>query len=134
MSKRYIKIFDGYRKAYGTAELKNAKVDPDKGGKLVLPTGDYGWTHKELTEEVYQKHLNGILSIGVQACNENSEAKFGVIDIDPKNYVDFDRKYIIEKIQEYKLPLIPILSKSGGCIYLFCIVFQTISYISVFFK
>ena len=51
MIKRYIKIFDGYRKAYGTAELKNAKVDPDKGGKLVLPTGDYGWTHKELTEE-----------------------------------------------------------------------------------
>jgi hypothetical protein len=120
MIKRYIKIFDGHRKAYGTAKLKYAKVDPDKGGKLVIPDGDYGWTHKELTEEVYQKHLDGVLSIGVQPCNEDSQAKFGVIDIDPKDYVDFDRRYIIEKIQEYKLPLIPVLSKSGGLhLYLF---------------
>tara|TARA_B110000196_G_scaffold137757_1_gene119423 strand:+ start:554 stop:2197 length:1644 start_codon:yes stop_codon:yes gene_type:complete len=120
MIKRYIKIFDGYRRAYGTAELKNAKVDPEKGGKLVIPKGDYGWTHQELTEEIYEKHLEGTLSIGVQPCNENSEAKFGVIDIDPKDYVDFDRQYIIEKIQEYKLPLVPVLSKSGGLhLYLF---------------
>ena len=120
MIKRYIKIFDGYRMAYGTAELKNAKVDPEKGGKLVIPKGDYGWTHQELTEEIYEKHLEGTLSIGVQPCNENSEAKFGVIDIDPKDYVGFDRQYIIEKIQEYKLPLVPVLSKSGGLhLYLF---------------
>ena len=56
--------------AYGTAELKNAKVDPEKGGKLVIPKGDYGWTHQELTEEIYEKHLAGTLSIGVQPCNE----------------------------------------------------------------
>jgi hypothetical protein len=120
MIKRYIKIFDGYRMAYGTAELKNAKVDPEKGGKLVIPKGDYGWTYQELTDDVYKRHLEGTLSIGVQPCNENSEAKFGVIDIDPKDYVDFDRQYIIEKIQEYKLPLVPVLSKSGGLhLYLF---------------
>jgi hypothetical protein len=120
MIKRYIKIFDGYRMAYGTAELKNAKVDPEKGGKLVIPKGDYGWTYQELTDDVYKRHLEGTLSIGVQPCNENSEAKFGVIDIDPKDYVGFDRQYIIEKIQEYKLPLVPVLSKSGGLhLYLF---------------
>ena len=27
--------------------------------------------------------------------------------------INFDKKFIIDKIQEYKLPLIPILSKSG---------------------
>ena len=27
---------------------------------------------------------------------------------------NFDKKFIIDKIQEYKLPLIPILSKSKG--------------------
>ena len=106
--------------AYGTANLTNAKVDPDKGGKLVIPKGDYGWTHQELTDEIYERHLQGTLSIGVQPCNTNSEAKFGVIDIDPKNYVDFDRQFIIKKIQEYNLPLVPILSKSGGLhLYLF---------------
>ena len=119
MSKKYIKFFDGFRKAYGTAELKNAERDPDSG-KLKLPNGAYGWTHQELTDEIYEKHLNGTLSIGVQACTENSQARFGVIDIDPKSYDSFDKKFIIDKIQEYKLPLIPVLSKSGGMhLYLF---------------
>ena len=119
MSEKYIKFFDGFRKAYGTAELKNAERDPDSG-KLKLPNGAYGWTHQELTDEIYEKHLNGTLSIGVQACTENSQARFGVIDIDPKSYDNFDKKLIIDKIQEYKLPLIPVLSKSGGMhLYLF---------------
>ena len=119
MSEKYIKFFDGFRKAYGTAELKNAERDPDSG-KLKLPNGAYGWTHQELTDEIYEKHLNGTLSIGVQACTENSQARFGVIDIDPKSYDSFDKKFIIDKIQEYKLPLIPVLSKSGGMhLYLF---------------
>ena len=53
-------------------------------------------------------------------CNEESEARFGVIDVDPKNYDDFDKKFFIDIIQNYKLPLIPILSKSGGLhLYLF---------------
>ena len=119
MSEKYIKFFDGFRKAYGTAELKNAERDPDSG-KLKLPNGAYGWTHQELTDDIYKKHLNGTLSIGVQACTENSQARFGVIDIDPKSYDSFDKKFIIDKIQEYKLPLIPVLSKSGGMhLYLF---------------
>jgi len=119
MSEKYIKFFDGFRKAYGTAELKNAERDPDSG-KLKLPNGAYGWTHQELTDDIYEKHLNGTLSIGVQACTENSEARFGVIDIDPKSYENFNKKFIIDKIQEYKLPLIPVLSKSGGMhLYLF---------------
>ena len=53
-------------------------------------------------------------SIGIQPCNEDGETKFGLIDIDPGNYEHFDKKFIIDKIQEYKLPLIPILSKSKG--------------------
>ena len=119
MQEKYIKYFDGYRMAYGTANLKNAQRDPDSG-KLKLPKGDYGWVHQELTDQIYEKHLSGELSVGVQACNENSEARFGVIDVDPKNYADFDIKFIIDRIQEYKLPLIPVLSKSGGIhLYLF---------------
>ena len=50
----------------------------------------------------------------MQPCNEEGETKFGIIDIDPSNYENFDKKFVIDKIQEYKLPLIPILSKSGS--------------------
>ena len=118
MEKKYIKIFDGYRAAYGLADFEHeeATVDPETG--KIKPV--YRWNYEPLTEEIYQSHLNGKISIGIQPCNQNSEAKFGVIDVDPKNYANYDKKFIIDKIQEYKLPLIPVLSKSGGLhLYLF---------------
>ena len=113
MNEKYIQIFNGYRGAYGVANIKNAYRDPESG-KLRLKPGDYRWNYEELTDQVYLDHLNGVKSIGMQPCNEEGETKFGIIDIDPSNYENFDKKFVIDKIQEYKLPLIPILSKSKG--------------------
>ena len=64
--------------------------------------------------EIYQQHLDGKLSIGIQPCTEDSEVKFGVIDIDPKDYANFNKKDYIDIIQQYELPLLPVESKSGG--------------------
>ena len=113
MEKKYIQIFDGYKGAYGVADIKKAYRHPETG-KLKLKPGDYRWNYEELTDQVYIDHLNGVKSIGMQPCNEEGETKYGIIDIDPDNYNNFDRKFIIDKIQEYNLPLIPILSKSGS--------------------
>ena len=112
MDKRYIKFFDGYRNAYGLADFdhQEAKVDPESGKKKPV----YRWNYEPLTEAIYEAHLNGKLSIGIQPCNENSEARLGVIDIDPKDYDDFNKKFFIDIIQDFDLPLIPIESKSGG--------------------
>ena len=112
MDKRYIKFFDGYREAYGLADFEHAeaKVDPESGKKKPV----YRWNYEPLTEAIYEAHLNGKLSIGIQPCNENSEARLGVIDIDPKDYDDFNKKFFIDIIQDFDLPLIPIESKSGG--------------------
>ena len=134
MNEKYIQIFNGYRGAYGVANIKNAYRDPDSG-KLKLKPGDYRWNYEELTDQVYIDHLNGIKSIGMQPCNEEGETKFGLIDIDPSNYEHFDKKFIIDKIQEYKLPLIPILSKKwiDSFIYLYEEVCRC-SYIKIFFK
>ena len=112
MDKRYIKFFDGYRAAYGLADFEHqeAKIDPESGKKKPV----YRWNYEHLTEEVYQAHLNGKLSIGIQPCNEDSEARLGVIDVDPTDYDDFNKKFFIDVIQNYDLPLIPIESKSGG--------------------
>ena len=43
-------------------------------------------------------------------------ARFGAIDIDDKqhSYKDFPFKKYLDIIQKYKLPLVPIKSKSGG--------------------
>ena len=118
MEKKYIQIFNGYRGAYGVANIKNAYRDPDSG-KLKLKPGDYRWNYEELTDQVYIDHLNGDKSVGIQPTNENAEVKFALIDIDPNNYVNYDKKFFIDKIQEFKLPLIPIESKSGDFIYLY---------------
>ena len=118
MDKRYIKFFDGYRDAYGLADFKHeeAIVDPESG--KIKPV--YRWNYEPLTEKIYQSHLEGKISIGIQPCNENKEARMGVIDVDPKDYVKFEKKIFIDRIQEFDLPLIPVESKSGGLhLYLF---------------
>ena len=112
----YIKIFNGYRHAYGIADWTNAIVDPESGKQKP----NYRWTYEEFTDTIYQEHLEGKVSVGIQPTNESGDSRFGVIDIDPKKYENFDKKFYLETIQQYKLPLIPIESKSGGLhLYLF---------------
>ena len=110
MEKKYIQIFDGYKGAYGVADWTNVKIDPVSGKKKP----DYRWASEEFTDQIFIDHLNGSKSVGIQPTNESSEVKFALIDVDPNNYVNYDKKFFIDKIQEFKLPLIPIESKSGG--------------------
>ena len=123
MEKRYIEYFNGYRLAYGVADFEHpdAYIDQENGKKKPV----YRWNYEELTADIYQSHLEGKLSIGIQPCNENSEVKFGVIDIDPKDYDSFDKKFFLEKIQEYSLPLIPVTSKSGGLHLFICLLYTS---------
>jgi len=117
MEKKYIQIFDGYKGAYGVADWTNVKIDPVSGKKKP----DYRWNYEPFTDQIFIDHLNGTKSVGIQPTNENSEVKFALIDVDPNNYVNYDKKFFIDKIQEFKLPLIPIESKSGGlhlCIFM----------------
>ena len=109
---RYIEFFNGYRHAYGIADFEHpdAYIDSETGKKKPV----YRWNFEELTDEVYESHIAGKLSIGIQPCTENSEVKFGVIDIDPKDYDNFNKKDYIDIIQQYELPLLPVQSKSGG--------------------
>jgi len=51
----YVKIFNGYRHAYGIADWTNATVDPESGKKKP----DYRWTYEEFTDQIYQDHLTG---------------------------------------------------------------------------
>ncbi len=109
---RYIEFFSGYRNAYGVADFNHpdSYIDSVTGKKKPV----YRWNFEELTNEIYQQHLEGKLSIGIQPCTESALVKFGVIDIDPKDYEDFNKKNYIDTIQQYRLPLLPVESKSGG--------------------
>ena len=63
------------------------------------------------TDIDYEEHLKGIKSIGIQPCTDEGKARFGAIDVDK---YPIDRKFYLEIIQEKNLPIIPVLSKSGG--------------------
>ena len=115
----FIKYFTGLTRNYGFCNINNGYTDPDTG-KLKFKSGDYGWSGKPITEADYKQHLDGTKSIGIQPCNDNNLARFGAIDIDPKNYKELDTKFFLDTIQEKELPLIPVRSKSGGLhLYLF---------------
>jgi len=116
MDQKFIKLFDGYKAAYGVADWTSVKIDPVTGKKK---PGCYLWNFEPFTDQIFIDHLNGDKSVGIQPTNENSEVKFALIDVDPdkipgSSYKDYDKKFFIDKIQEFKLPLIPIESKSGG--------------------
>jgi hypothetical protein len=115
----FIKYFTGLKRNYGFCNISNGYTDPDTG-KLKFKSGDYGWSGKPITDADYKQHLEGTKSIGIQPCNDDNLARFGAIDIDPKNYKELDTKFFLDTIQEKELPLIPVRSKSGGLhLYLF---------------
>ena len=109
--KKFIEYYSGLKRSYGSADMDKAKIH--ESGKLKIP---YSWKFEELTEEDYIKHLNGEKAIGVQPCDDEGKACFGAIDIDDKqhSYKNFPYKKYLDLIAEYKLPVIPIKSKSGG--------------------
>ena len=116
MVKDFIKLFTGYVGDFGIADMSSAKLDSERN-KL---KPDYEWSGRPVTDEDYKNHIAGKISIGIQPCTTDSTASFGCIDIDPKNYKDFKVEHYLALFEKYKLPLIPMLSKSGG---LHCYIF-----------
>ena len=110
MDQKFIEIFTGFSDNYGQADMQRLEIDPVS--KKQKP--EYRWAQRRITDQDYLDHLKGTKSIGIQPCNEKNKARFGAIDIDPTEYQGLNRKFYLDKIKEYNLPLLPILSKSGG--------------------
>ena len=116
MEKEFIELFKGYEGDFGIAHLSRSEFDADKN--KIKP--DYEWTGRPITDKDYLDHLSGKKSIGVQPCRIDKTVQFGCIDIDPKDYSSFKVEKYLALIHQHKLPIVPILSKSGG---LHCYVF-----------
>lgn len=109
IAKLFSEIFHGNMNAHGVYN-----VDSKEGAKLV---GKAATVRRPVTEELWQRHLDGKQGIGIIPINEESKCKFGAIDID---VYPVDYEAIAAKVRELKLPLIPCKSKSGGIhLYLF---------------
>ena len=105
--KEYIEYFTGLQRSYGVCKIEDGYIDQETGKKK----WKHEWAKIPVTNEDYQDHIKGIKSIGIQPCTDEGMARFGAIDVDK---YPIDRKFYLDIIQDKELPIIPILSKSGG--------------------
>ena len=105
-AEKFSQIFSGLEKAYGTYEIQKTQSNGKQAGQAKV-------IQQPRTLELWQGHLSGQgAAIGIIPINEDSQCKWGCIDID--QYSGFNHKDLIDKIRELKLPLVVCRSKSGG--------------------
>ena len=105
------KLFEGRKSAYGTYTLpKGIKK------KTTKQKGTAQTVKKKITNDLYEKHLNGEQGLGIVPIMEDNNCVFGAIDID---VYDLNHRDLEKQIQNYKLPLIVCTTKSGGA-HLYC--------------
>lgn len=108
---RFMRLFQGLDRAYGTYDVSGPK---DGSSKLV---GKAVTVAKPVTQELWEGHLKGKQGIGIVPINDGGKTSFGAIDVD---VYPIDIPEIAKKVEGFSLPLVPVRSKSGGChLYLF---------------
>ena len=106
MIDKFKNIFEGLDRAHGVTKVTESISNGTKiKGKSFVK-------REPVTDELWQKHLEGVDSLGVIPINDDNKCKWGCIDID--SYAGFDHKKLINKIKQFQLPLIVCRSKSGG--------------------
>lgn len=105
-------LFAGFDRAYGTYKVETTKAE---GSKL---TGPRSTIKGEVNEQLWEGHLSGRKRIGIVPIKDDSTCRFGAIDIDV--YEGLDYAAIAQSTKRANLPLVPCRSKSGGVhLYLF---------------
>lgn len=111
-AERFAALFRGLDRAYGVYEIKKNGLAGEK------VKGQAKTLQKEVTLELYQRHLEGKSSLGIIPIRDDSTCLFGAIDVDI--YKNFDIKEFSKKVYISGLPFIPCRTKSGGVhLYLF---------------
>ena len=112
-------LFRGLSRAYTSVELTD--VYEDRGAKGRKREAKTFWVHEPVTVEVFERHLTGEMGMGVTPVTDAGTAFFGVIDIDDYVWSEKRISNLCHRIEQFKLPLLPARSKSGGVrLYLFC--------------
>ena len=110
MIEKFKSIFAGLDRAYGVTIVEDTK------GSGIKIKGKSFVKRQPVTDNLWQKHLDGEENLGIIPINDDNQCRWGCIDID--SYAGFDHKKLIDKITNMKLPLIVCRSKSG-CAHVF---------------
>lgn len=111
LAEQFNEVFMGLTRAHGEYEINSERADGKKQGRAKT-------VREDVTLDKWQLHLDGVKSLGIIPINDDSKCRFGAIDVDTYDGLDFTE--INVKLDKYKLPLFPCKSKSGGVhLYLF---------------
>ena len=93
MIEKFKNIFQGLDRAHGVTIVgeSNGNGTKVKGKSFVK--------REPITDELWQKHLDGADSLGVIPINDDNKCKWGCIDID--SYAGFDHQKLINKIKQF---------------------------------
>ena len=80
-----LELFEGDSSQHLLVTLTGDQKDSGKRN------AEYKTVYSAVTAELWQKHLNGEIIIGVKP-ELNDKAKWGCIDVDPSSYKDFKSK------------------------------------------
>ena len=104
---RFLDIFDCQRENYYTF------VEEGKRERDSKTEGKYDRYEETVTVDVIEKHLNGIISVGLIPTRRDGTCSWGVIDVDGAIYHK-DPVPVLKKIREKGYPLVPYRSKTSG--------------------
>ena len=107
---KFKELFMGLDRAHGSYEISGERADGKKQGRAKT-------VREDVTDDKWQSHIQGKMGLGIIPINDNSECRFGAIDID--EYEGLDLGAINKKLIDFKFPLWPCQSKSGG-VHLYC--------------
>lgn len=118
--KDFAALFAGRDDVHGIYRLPR-NSSPDEQGKR---TGKVQTVEASVTAELYQKHLDGELPIGIVPIRLDGTVSFFAIDVD--SYKDADlHAELISQIERLALPLVVTRSKSNGA-HLWCFLSEPI--------
>ena len=105
MNKEFNELFEGLTRAHGQYTLSGTqRSDGKQQGRATT-------VREDVTLDKWDLHLKGKKGLGIIPINDDSNCKFGAIDVD--TYKDLDYNEVLQKVNQLKLPLYPCKSKSG---------------------
>jgi|TARA_R110001592_G_scaffold250645_1_gene513231 hypothetical protein len=115
LTKRFMKLFNGYEYAHGQYRVQKEEADGKMSGRAITMS-------EPASQKNFEEHLRGgEYILGIIMLKQNNSCNFGVVDVDIRGDVKLNESLesLEKKIRD--TPLVLCRSKSGGAhLYLFC--------------
>lgn len=108
LAERFMQLFAGLDRAYGTYEIPEANKNVEEGEKV---QGKALTVHAPVTATLWEAHLTGKKGIGIVPITDSSKIVWAGIDID---VYPLDIDALEQKCNALNLPLVLCKTKSGG--------------------